>query len=415
MLKLMKLWIFFHYASTPDEPFAGPFDLARCLVKKGHEVTIFASSFSHYKFEELRLQARDKWRMESREGVRFVWVKTHPYRQNDWHRIINMLTYGWRSLIVGLRFREKPDVIVGVTVHPVAALVAYLLSVVKRVPFVFEVRDLWPLTLIQFGRLSRNSPITWLMGTLEKFLFQRARRIIATWPRISEYGVSIGVAREKFVWIPQCVDLNRYRDLKLYEGHLSYPFTLMYVGGLVNANALDVILRAASIVQDTSGDKVRFVFVGGGQEKGRLVELSRNLGLRNVEFRGVVPRKQLAEEMGQADAFVLSLQDLPLYKYGVSFNKIGDYMVCGRPILFAGNPGYNPVVEAKAGFAVEPQNPQALARAIRDLMALPPEKRSEMGQNGRSYAELYHSAPILAEKLEQLMYSVIELPVSGKV
>jgi len=400
----MNLWIFCHYAMTPDLPYTGHYDLARGLVRKGHTATIFASSFNHYKFKELRLQPGEKWRSEELNGVRFIWIKTPPYSRNNWRRILNMLTYGWRAFWVARGRKERPDVVIGVTVHPIAALSAYCVSFVKRTRFVFEVRDLWPLTLVQFGMLSERSPLVWMMKVLEKFLFQKAEKVIMVWPRMDEYAATLGISREKFVWIPQGVDLTRYETIKPYEGKASDPFTLMYLGGHVNANAIDVILRAAHVLQSEGCNHVRFVLVGDGVEKQNLVKLAQELGLRNAEFRDVVPKSELSKVMSEADAFVLSMKDLPqLYRYGISWNKLCDYLVSGRPVLFAGNPGYNPVSEARAGVVVPPQNPQALAEGIKGLIAMTPEERVRMGDNGRKYVMEFHDITVLADRLEKIL------------
>jgi glycosyltransferase involved in cell wall biosynthesis len=403
---IMKIWIFFHYASTPDEPFSGPYDLARCLVRKGHEVTFFSSSFSHYKFEELRLKAGDKFKTEDVDGVKFVWIKTPAYCHNDWRRVRNMFAYAWRAFWIARSSKDSPDAIIGVTNHPIAALAGFCISVVKRRRFFFEVRDLWPLTLVQFGRLREHSIVAYLLAKLEGFLFEKAQKIIMVWPRMDEYGYIRGIPKEKFVWIPQCVDLSRYEALPPYDGTYSDPFTIMYLGGHTNANVINVILEAAHMIQCEGTSQMRFVFVGDGQEKNNLINFAKQLGLKNVEFRDLVPRKDLAETMNEADAFVLSMKNLPgLYKYGISWNKLSDYLVAGRPILLAGSPAYNPVEIAQAGISVPPEDPMALARAAKELMAMNCSDRSHMGANGRSYAKQHHDVTLLADRLEAVLQS----------
>jgi len=400
----MKIWIFFHYASTPDEPFSGPFDVAKRLLEKGHQVTFFASSFSHYKFNELRLRRGEQWRMEDVEGVKFIWIRTTPYCRNDWRRVMGMLLFGWRAFRIAAALKANPDVIIGVTNHPFAALSGYCASVFKRCRFFFEVHDLWPLTLVQFGLLRECGVIASAMSRLEMFLFQRAEQIIMVWPRMDQYGADRGIPREKFVWIPQCVDLKRYDSVRPYDGRAGNVFNIMYLGGHVNANALPVIVRAAHILQKQQLNQVRFVFVGDGQEKANLIRLVKDLGLNNVEFRGVMPRKNLPEVMNEADAFVLSMRNLPdLYKYGISWNKLSDYLVAGRPVLLAGNPGYNPVTIAGAGISVPPENPTALAEAVKQLINMSPTQRAQMGANGRQYARQVHDSVLLASRLDRIL------------
>jgi glycosyltransferase involved in cell wall biosynthesis len=342
--------------------------------------------------------------MEDVNGVKFVWIKTPAYCRNDWRRVVNMLSYGWRSFRIAAQLKEKPDAIIGVTNHPIGALSGYCVSAVKRCRFFFEVRDLWPLTLVQFGLLKERSAITWAMSHLEDFLFKKAERIIMVWPRMDEYGTEKGTSREKFVWIPQCVDLNRYDSLRPYDGTFSGVFTVMYLGGHVNANAIEVILNAARVLQMQAFSGVRFVLVGDGQEKRNLMKLAADLRLNNVEFKDVVPRQDLPRIMNEADAFVLSMKNLPgLYRFGISWNKLSDYLVAGRPILLAGAPAYNPVNIAGAGISVPPQDPDALANAVKELVAMSPEARARMGENAKRYATQFHDAAMLADRLERIL------------
>ncbi|MBV9300504.1 MAG: glycosyltransferase family 4 protein [Acidobacteriaceae bacterium] len=410
----MKIWIFFQYASTPDQQFTGPYDIAKCLVRKGHEVTFFASSFSQYKFQELRLQPGEKSRIEDVNGVKFVWIRTPPYSKNDWRRIRNMLAYSWRAFWIARRFQDRPDAIIGVCNHPIAALIGYWISVVKRSRFFYEVRDLWPLTLVRLGILKERSLVTKLLSMLELFLFRKAEKIIMVWPKMDDYGVERHIPREKFVWIPQCVDVSRYDSLRPYDGRASDPFTIMYLGGHVSANAIEVILRAARVLQAEKFDHVRFVFVGDGHKKSDLIKMAKDLDLKNVEFWDVVPRNELPRVMNAADAFVLSMKNLPgLYKYGISWNKLSDYLVAGRPILLAGNPAYNPVTVANAGLGAPPEDPEALAQAVKELIHLSPEVRARMGANGRRYALQTHDAVVLADRLEAILQARSESSSAG--
>lgn len=401
----MNIWILNHYATTPDEPATRSYDIGKQLVKKGHRVTIFASSFSHYKFREKRLQPGERWRAEEYDNVRFIWLKTTPYKGNEWRRVINMLSYAWRAFWVGRGLKERPDVIIGTCVHPLAVLSAYILSIIRKSRFFFEVTDLWPQTLVDMGALSERSPVTWGLRNLEKFLYQKAEKIIVLLPHADDYITSLGISKDKIAWIPNGVDLSRYEGLKLYDGGISKTFTLMYTGGFLRAHRLDIMLEAAKILNE-SNNQLRFVFVGDGPERTSLIKLSKEAGLDNVSFPGLVPKREMYKVMSQADAFIGSLRNLPqLHKYGISPNKLFDYLASGRPVLFAANlpPSHNPVEEAKAGITVPPENPEALAQAITMLVAMKPEDRIQMGKNGLEYVKKHHDIRVLANKLEGIL------------
>jgi glycosyltransferase involved in cell wall biosynthesis len=405
--RLLDIWWVSQYASTPDQQFTTQHDLARRLVRKGHRVTFFAAGFSHYKFKEIRLKDSESWSAEEYDGVRFIWIKTPPYKKNDWKRALNMFIFAWRAYWTARELHESPDVIIGTTFHPLASLSAYGVSISKRTPFVLEVKDLWPLTMIQFGRLSPKSPIAWALSLLEQFLARRAVRIMSTLSGAADHYAELGIPRDKTVWIPNGLELSRYASLKPYDGEPHKPFVFLYAGGHVSANALETVIRAASIEQE-NGNKVKFVFVGGGQEKPKLVQLARDAGLRNIEFRDAVPKSELYKIMEEADAFILSMRNLPgLYKFGMSFNKLCDYVAAGRPVLFAGNPSNNVVKEFQCGIVVPPEDPPALAAAIRKFEEMSSAQRAEMGRNGIRCAKERFDIAILAGRLESMLISVV--------
>ena len=183
----MKIWILNHYASPPDRA-AGTrhYEFGRVLARQGHEVTIFASSFSHFSLQEERLAANELARAENFDGVRFVWIRTASYSGNDHRRTLNMLSYAVGVMLAQRRF-SRPDVVVGSSVHLAAVASACLIGHTRRVPFVFEVRDLWPQALIDLGELQERSVTARALRRLERFLYRRARVVISLLPHAGEY------------------------------------------------------------------------------------------------------------------------------------------------------------------------------------------------------------------------------------
>jgi len=399
----MNIWIFNHYADPPERQATRSYDLGKELVTRGHKITIFASGFNHYSRQEERIRSGETYRQENVDGVHFVWVKTFPYQSNDWRRILNMASYSWRAFLKGLGQKERPDTIIGVSVHPLAALAANLLARRMNCRFIFEVTDLWPETLIAMGALRRNDVLARILRALEKHLYYEADKIIMVLGHTEEYVAGLGEDPKKIVWIPNGADLSRFNSLPTYDGRIPRSITIMYTGGLLRANRIDVILEAARIQQSLCRNNVKFVFVGDGSDKQRLTSIAARLSLKNVCFRGLVPKSELATVMGDADAFVFSLAKSPLYKYGISLNKMCDYLASGRPILFAGDSSYNPIRDAQAGINVPPEDPVALSAAIDKLISLTPEQRVQMGRNGLTYFKKHHDIRVLADRLEQTL------------
>ncbi|HEV2035639.1 MAG TPA: glycosyltransferase family 4 protein [Candidatus Dormibacteraeota bacterium] len=393
------IWVVNHYADPPDGHATRSFDLARRWVEAGHPTTIFVSNFSYYLLRPMRrIPAFRLWVDEDVEGVRFVWLRSPGYRRNNWRRALNMLTFSTLALLAGAVRGPRPHVVIGVSVHPFAALAGYLLARMKRARFFFEVTDLWPQSLIEFGTLAPNSLTARFMRRLERFLFRHAERIIMLWRHTDEYVESQGVSRDRIEWIPHGVELRRYEDMQPYTGVSADPFRVMFLGGFVAANALEVILDSAAWLKSQGRGDVRLVLIGSGQERDATIKRAEQLGLDNVEFPAAVPKADISRVMAEADAFIYGLRDLPLYRYGISLNKLTDYLAAGRPIVFFGSSSYDPVAQANAGFSVPPGDPVAVADAIEKLVAMSPQERKAMGERGRNYLLEHHTIPKLAEK-----------------
>ena len=278
----MNIWILNHYATPPDTPGGTRhYDFARELVKQKHQVTIFASAFSHRTRKEERLKREQSYRREKINGVEFVWLRTSPYYGgNDWRRVVNMLSYAFRIVPLGLRLKERPDVILASSPHPFAGLAGWLLAKFKKAAFIFEVRDLWPLTFVEIGGYSNRSPAVKIIGMLEKFLYRRAERIIVLLPKASDYIAGLGIPANKIAYIPNGVSLELFSNTaaKLPKGldklisslKLHGRYLVDYAGSHGIADGLDTLLETAKLLQDRGVYKIHFLMVGNGPEKGRL-------------------------------------------------------------------------------------------------------------------------------------------------
>lgn len=403
------IWIFNHYAITPDLPGGTRhFDFGKELVKRGYKVTIFASSFHHNLHKETREYTKSNYVVEDYNGVRFIWIKTFPYSSNDWRRVINMLSYSVGAYeVAGKLDLEKPDIIIGSSVHLFAVFTAYLLSKKYKAPFVMEVRDLWPQTLIDMG-MSKVHPFVVLLGILERFLYKRANRIITLLPKAHEYIEKLNIPKDKIVWIPNGVDLERFNfsDDSISAKHDKSSFLITYAGSIGKANNLDILVEVADILKKNYPE-IKFRLVGDGPEKERLIRLVKERSLNNVEFKGTVSKDEVAKILYESDALILFLRNYSIYKYGISLNKLFDYLSTGKPTIFSSNAVNNPVEEAKAGITVPPDCPKKLAEAVIMLYEMPEEKRAEMGKNGRNYVEKYYSIPVLVDMLESFIKGLL--------
>jgi len=404
----MILWIFNHYAVAPDmSGGTRHYDLASELVQRGYKVAIFASSFHHGSRREMKLTSGERWKVEDINGVKFVWIKTFPYQYNNWRRMLNMVSYMLRAWRIGRKLTrlspdiERPDVIIGSSVHPLAVLAAVWIAKHYGASFIVEVRDLWPQTLVDMGILSDHHPLKYILALLEKYFYKRADRIITLPPKAVDYIIKLDIDPQKIVWIPNGVNLDRFTKVNdLYQQGNSDVFKIMYVGSHGPSSGLETLLKAAKILQNNGYNDINFILVGDGSEKAKLIEMKDKMNLNNVKFCDPVPKNDIPRKLLQADALLHIELEFMCSKYGGSPNKIFDYMGAGKPIIYASNFVKDMLDEIGCGIYVAPGDYQALANAIIQLYKMPVEKRMEIGLKGKEYVMQYHDIPVLADKLE---------------
>ena len=402
--KQMNIWILNHYAVVPDmSGGTRHYDFAKELSNRGYKVTVFASSFSHEKKAETRLFQKQKYGIENVDGIVFVWVRTFRYKKNDWRRLVNMVDFMVKLYCLGRRIVtistaiRKPDIIIGCTVHPLTALSAYFLAKFYRSKFILEIGDLLPQSAIDIGLLAEKSLTAKALRLLEKYLCSRAKQIIVLSLATKDYLTLLGIDSHKVWVIPNGVDISRF-EIPDAPDKNDKIFKVTYTGSIGLVNALMPALGAAKIIQET-GLRIRFIFVGSGVEKAKLIQESKVGKLHNVEFCEPVPKHKIPSILKAADVCLLCENKI---LYGSS-NKLMDYMASGKPVIFSTFARHNTVQEAECGLSVSPKNSESLADAIVELYNMPEEERKEMGRRGREYVEKYHSIPVLVNKLEKVI------------
>lgn len=409
----MNIWILNHYAVPPTETGGTRHHaLARELIARGHEVTVFASNFNHTTRAARHSTGRAGWAREVAAGVPFVWVRSPGYQGNGAARLWNMGAFAARVWRVAARCGAGvPDVVLGSSPQPFAALAAQRLARRLGVPFVLEVRDLWPETLLHSSKISPRHPLIRGLGWLESFLYRSADEIITLLPGAAGHIVARGGEASRITWVPNGADVRQLPVSPPPPERPGQPLTLMYAGTHGFLNALHVVLEAAALLErDGWGDRVRIRLVGDGPEKPKLVERAREMGLRMVAFDDAVPRAQVPARLAEADAFLMLLADAGVFRWGVSPNKLFDYLAAGRPVIFGVDSPFNPVDAAGAGLSIPPADPGALAGAIRALAGLSAGERAEMGRRARAYAEEHHDLGSLAVRLEQVLRRAAAAP-----
>ena len=389
------LWVN-HFAVAPDMGGGTRhFEMGRELVRRGWSVTVAASDFHlHGRVYLRRTGAEDRSpKPEVLDEVGFVWLWAAPYEKNDWRRVWNWLSFG-RSLSRWIRAGERPDVIVGSTPHLFAAFAAWRAARRYRVPFVLEVRDLWPESLAVGG--ARRGPTYWALHALARFLYRAADRIVVLAQGVGDFLARAGVAPHRIVHAPNGVDVAAYPQ----SAHTPRAsLRLAYAGAHGPANGLDAVLEAATILREEP--RVTFDLVGDGPSKPSLVEAARTRGLDNVRFREPISKRAMPAFLADCDAGLMVLKDVPLFSFGVSPNKLFDYWGASLPVV-CNVPGdvANMVRESGGGIQARDASGAALADAIRGLLAFPPAERAAMGERGRTWVARERDRPVLTARLD---------------
>lgn len=378
-------------------------EMARYLAERGHRVTVIASPVSY-------LTGRQGSPGAAREqdavgGVTILRTYTYPALHKSFvHRVLSFFSFMASSFWAGLRVKQV-DLVWGTSPPIFQGPTAWLLSRLKRVPFLFEVRDLWPAFAIQVGVL-RNPLLIRLSEWLERFLYRRADRVLVNSPGFLEHVRQRGARRVELV--PNGADPGMFdpgSDGGAYrQAHgLAGKFVVLYAGAHGLSNDLGIVLQAADRLRDDP--RLAIVFLGSGKDKPALQEKAAEMGLSNVVFLPPVPKLEMSQALAAADACLAILKPIPLYAT-VYPNKVFDYMAAGRPVILAIDGVIRQVVEsAEAGVYTPPGDPEALAQAIRRLADNPQGARA-MGMNGRRRVEeLFDRARLtgrLADILEEM-------------
>ena len=394
-----------HYAGGPAYGMEyRPYYLAREWVRAGHRVTIVAASQSHVRSRQPLMDGA--FTVEMIDGIRFVWCATPAYRGNGVGRVLNIFAFlrrlsQWRCWLDAV-----PDVVIASSTYPADIGAARRLARRHGAMLVWEVHDLWPLSPIELGGMSPRHPFIRWMQHAEDAACRDADVVVSMLPKADTHLREHGMAQAKFTYVPNGVDPDEWAGdatAKLPAEHAaaigaaraSGRFLVAYAGAHGIANALDSLLDAAALARC---EPVTWLLIGSGPEKAALQRRVAAEGLANVVLLDPVAKALIPQLLREMDLLYLGLQSEPLFRFGISPNKLMDYMMAARPIVCAIDAGNDPVAEAGCGVSIEPANPAALVAAVQRMRALAPEARECMGKAGRRHVEQKHLYPVLARR-----------------
>ena len=381
----------------------GPFYLAREWVRAGHSVTIIAADYAHTRFAQ---PARKKQVTEEYiEGIRYVWIPTPAYKPSDrLGRILNMFSFALKVWFKTIPVNSA-DVVICSSPQPFSIFAAHRCARRFSAKLIFEVRDLWPLTLIELGGAGLNNPFIKLMQWTEDYAYRHSDLIVSVLNGAKDYMVEHGMAPEKFIFIPNGIDsAAAEQDDPLPEPHSDTLkqirskncFIIGYAGRVGLANALYLLLDAVALCNEPD---ICIAILGEGSHVVELKIQAERLGMADrVFFLKSVRKNQVRDFLSQVDVAYIGLQKKPLFRFGVSPNKLNDYMLAAKPIIYAVNGSNNIVSISNSGVSCPGEDPKAVSNAISALKSLHPAERAEMGERGRKWILNNHDYRFLAGK-----------------
>ncbi|MGI8310915.1 glycosyltransferase family 4 protein [Saccharopolyspora hattusasensis] len=333
----------------------------------------------------------------------FTSVRVTHYQRNDHWRVLNWLSYCAGAFRVGMR-GERPDVVYASSPHLLTPLVGWVLARLRGSRFVLEVRDLWPQTLVELSHMREGSASHRAFSVLERWLCWKADHIVTVtdgWlPHFERLGVdpsrittvSNSAEPEDFLPNPQLVPL---RERVPVHGRL-----VVFAGALGAANGVQALVDAAAALPQHT-----FVLIGDGMVKPRLIAYARELSLSNVHFLDPIPKEEFCGILAGADIAVHTVADLPLFRRGMSPNKLYDYLAAGVPVVTTAEGEPETIVQsADAGIRVPPEQ---LATAIRKLAELDESELARMSSNAIAYVRRHKSRTVQARRLQTVLDKLV--------
>lgn len=402
---MKTIWIINEYAGSKYHGMVyRHYYLARELVKKGHKVYIISSSFSHT-FTKPPI-TKGSFTFENIDEINYIWVKVPKYtRAHSKKRFIKWMIFTLRLFFLRTSKLSRPDVVLVSPTAPFSILAGYYFKKRFKCKLFYEIRDIWPLSIVELGGFSPKHPVIKLMQWCEDFAYRKSDKVISVLPKAIEHAKTRGLLPSKFVYIPNGFSMEEFNNKELLnakhaEAIPKEKFIVGYAGKLGISNSMSCLLEVALRLKEYAD--IVFVIVGDGQEKLPLLKFAKVNELKNIIFLDSIFRDSVQSLLDLFDICYIGWNNCSLYRFGISPNKLHDYMYSAKPIIHSVTAGNDPVKDANCGISVEAENPNAIADAILKLYRMPKEERDRLGQNGREYVIKNHEYGKLAEKLISL-------------
>ncbi len=413
------VWIWNHYATSMYKDRAGRhYSFAENLLKRGYNPIIFCASTNHFSNENIEIMNK-KYRVDTIDEITFVIVKTPDYVGNAKKRLYNMLTFYKNLFPVAKEYAQingKPDLILASSVHPLTLIAGIQMAKKFKVPCICEVRDLWPESIVAYGGLKRTSFIAKILYRGERWIYERADKLIFTMEGGSDYIIAHGWNKQKggpidlskVHHINNGVDLDAFKENeKVYKFEdfdldNEKTFKVIYTGSIRLVNNVKTIVNAAEVVKNESPNAIIFLIYGDGSDRKNLEDFCKENNIDNVVFKGYVNKNRIPYVLSKSNLNIIHFEDNQIKKYGASLNKMFEYFASGKPTVSDCEFGYDLIKRYNCGMVIDHADPQQLAKTIIEFSNMPKNQYEQYCKNAITAANDYDYQR-LTEKLIELI------------
>jgi glycosyltransferase involved in cell wall biosynthesis len=376
---------------------------AKEFVKMGYKVYIISASYMHL-FKKMP-KTDDNYTFEEIDGIYYIWIKVPDYGEStNKKRVLKWFVFTLKLFFLPFKKMSKPNFIIASPMAPFLVLPAYRLAKKFNAKFIYEIKDIWPQSIIELGSVSATHPLIKIMSWCESFAIKKADMIVSSLQNYGSHLESDLNISKDFTWINNGIDLNEMKSIEPLDNTLKSQihkdkFIIGYTGTIGIANVLNYLFDAAKELIDNKN--IMFIIVGDGKEKESLVQKYKDLN--NILFIEPIKKSQVQSMLELFDICYIGLQKENLFRYGVSPNKLFDYMYSAKPIIYAIDSGEANIVKlSNCGISVEAQNSKDITKAILKLFNMTKEEKDKLGQNGKKYVLEHFTYEKLAKKFQRI-------------
>jgi len=396
----MNIWLISKYASPPKYAKAPArlFYLGKEMKALGNKVLLITSDSNHFSnFPKTNNIYND----ETEDGVNIRWIKTKKYKKTaSINRIISWFDFELKLFSMKIKRLDRPDVIIVSSLSILSIVYGYYLKKKFNSFLVFEIRDIWPLTMTEEGGFSTRHPLVKFIGMIEKFGYKKSDLIVGTMPNLNAHVKNILGYDKPFFCSPMGFNPEKYavdirEDSSLFEKYIQKNKIIVgYAGSIGITNALETFIDTIKLMRDNSN--LYFLIAGSGDLK-QIYEEQLN-GQNNVSFLPRIDQDQVKSFLSICDILYLSTKDSKVWKFGQSMNKVVEYMLAGKPIVatYTGFPSM--INEANCGLFVQSDKPEDLKNVFLYFSNMSEEERLKIGENGRNWIYQYRTYDKLAKE-----------------